>query len=181
MTPKKKINILLIIFTAISVALIVFYVWPLFAKIKFDSEEILSAKNSIANLGIQANEIENFSKNYSFYKPNLEKMEQLFVDFKNPVDFIKFLEKTASDSEVTSKISLPPSVKEENKNFINFQFFSIGDFSKILEFSEKLEAGPYLIEIENLTIKSSAEQNTTKDHSEKVNANFLMKAFTKEQ
>ena len=126
-------------------ALVMFSVWPLLIEIKTNSNELLLKKNNIVALKAQADEIENFEKNYDSYRPNLEKMEQLFIDSKNPVDFIKFLEKTASDSEITSKISLLPSPQEENQTFITLQFFSTGDFSKILEFSEKLEAGPYLI------------------------------------
>jgi len=179
MTSKKKANIILTIFIAINISLIVFFVWPLLTQIKTNSKEILSAKNNIATLGIQANEIENFGKNYSLYKPNLEKMEQLFVDFKDPIDFIEFLEKTAADSELTSKISLPPATKEENKTFIIFQFFSTGDPAKILEFSKKIENGPYLIEIENLTVRDLTERDAIKDSSEKVGATFLIKAFTK--
>ena len=172
MASKKKIYTTLIIFVLIAIALVVFSVWPLLTEIKMNSEELLLGKNNIATLGVQANEIENFEKNYENYKPNLEKMEQLFIDSKDPVDFIKFLEKTASDSEITSEISLLPSSQKENQTFITFQFFSNGDFSKMLEFSEKLEAGPYLIEIKNLTIKNSTEQ--------KVDANFLLKVFTKQ-
>lgn len=159
-------------FALIAIALVIFSVWPLLIEIKIHSKELLSEKNDIATLGTQTNEIENFEKNYEVYKPNLEKMEQLFIDSKDPVDFIKFLEKIASDSEITSEISLLPSPQEKNQTFITFQFFSNGDFSKILEFSEKLETGPYLIEIKNLTIKNS--------FSEKVDANFLIKAFTKQ-
>ncbi|MEK7540954.1 MAG: hypothetical protein AAB529_01820 [Patescibacteria group bacterium] len=178
---SKKINIALIIFVLIVVALIAFFIRPLLAEIKMSSKEAFLEKNNIATLGIQANEIENFEKNYSLYKPDLEKMEQLFIDSKNPVDFIKFLEKTASDLEITSKISLLPPPKKGNQNFISFQFFSSGDFSKMLEFSEKLETGPYLIEIKNLTIKNSTEQNISKNYSpEKVDTLFLIKAFTKQ-
>lgn len=181
MASKKKINIALIIFTLIVVALIAFFIRPLLAEIKMSSKELFLEKNNIAAMEIQAKEIENFEKNYSLYGPNLEKMEQLFVDSKNPVDFIKFLEKTASDSEITSKISLLPPPKKGDQNFIAFQFFSSGDFSNILKFSEKLETGPYLIEIKNLTIKNSTEQNVSKNYSpEKVDANFLIRAFTKQ-
>lgn len=182
MASKKKINISLVIFTLIVAALIVFFIRPLLIKIKTNSEELLSEKNNAAALEIQAKEIENFGKNYPLYKPNLEKIEQLFIDPKNPVDFIKFLEKTASDSQITSKISLLPPPKKGDQNFVAFQFFSSGDFSKMLEFSEKLETGPYLIEIKNLTIKSSTEKNTSKNYSPgKVDAIFLIKTFIKQQ
>lgn len=170
MTSKNKIYITLIIFALIALILVVFFVFPILKKIRTISEEIISAKNNTATLGVQAKEIENFKKNYLLYKPNLEKMEQLFINEKDSVNFIKFLEKTASDLGITSKISFLPSSDEEKKDFITFQFFSNGDFSKILNFLEKIETGPYLVEIDDLTIKNS---------SEKVNASFSIKAFTK--
>jgi hypothetical protein len=169
MTSKKIICTISIFFSLITIVLVVFVVFPLFKKIRTTSEEIISEKNSIATLRIQEDEIENFRKNYPSYRPNLEKMEQLFIDTEDPIDFIKFLEETASDCGVTSEISLLPS-SEENKNSVTFQFFSNGDFSKILKFSEKLENGPYLVKINNLTINNS---------SEKVNANFSIEAFSK--
>lgn len=172
MAIKNKIYIILITLVLTAVVLVVFFVWPLLREIKMSSEELLLKKNSIAILRVKASEIENFEKNYFLYEPNLEKIEQLFIDSKDPVDFIEFLERTASNSGITSKISLLPLPAGENQNFISFQFFSTGDFSKILEFSEKLEAGPYLIEIKNLVIKNSTNQN--------VDATFLIKAFTKQ-
>ena len=173
MAIKKKSYIILLTFILITTVLVMFFVYPLLREIKINSEELLLEKKRTATLEFQAKETETFQKNYSLYAPNLEKIEQLFIDSKDPVDFIKFLEKTASNSGITSKISLLPSPEKDNQNFISFQFFSNGDFSKILEFSEKLETGPYLIEIKNLVIKNSTNQN--------VDANFLIKVFTKQQ
>ena len=101
-SSKNKIYIIFGAFVGITTALVIFSVWPLLVEIKTNTKELLLGKNNLATMNAQVNEIENFEKKYSLYKPDLEKMEQLFIDSKDPVDFIKFLEKTASDSEITS-------------------------------------------------------------------------------
>jgi Tfp pilus assembly protein PilO len=166
-------------------------VW-LLEGIEKNSEDFISAKNNIAIFNAQINEIENFKKNYDAYEPNLEKMDQLFVDPANPVDFIKFLEDTASGSQITSQIFLPPSSDQASQDFIAFQLISKGSFSDVSSFLKKIELGPYLIEIENLTIQNdstgnsatggakSGDKNIPKDYSSrKVNATFTINAFVK--
>jgi hypothetical protein len=109
MKNKSKIYIILLIFALVSLFLVIFFIWPLFKEIERNSKDLISAKNNIVTLGAQINETENFKNNYGTYKPNLEKIDQLFIDADNPVDFIEFLENTASSSKITSQISLPPS------------------------------------------------------------------------
>lgn len=174
MKIKNKIYIIVVFFGLTAVFLFIFFVFPFFKKIKTNSDDLFSKKQSIAIFKNQATEVENFKKKYEEYKPNLEKTDRLFVDLENPVDFIEFLEKTASDSGIESEISLSPySLKQEDEFSITFQFFSSGNFLKILEFTKALESGPYLIQIKNLTIKNS--------EAEGVDATFLIKAFSKLQ
>ena len=136
--------------------------------------------------------MENFKKNYDAYKPNLKKIDQLFVDPVNPVGFIKFLEDTSSESQITSQISLQPSYIENSQNFIIFQLSAKGIFPAMVSFLKKVETGQYLIKIENLTIQNDPAANSapagvksenkdiSKDYSQrKVNAIFTIKAFTK--
>ncbi len=186
---KNKIYITTIIFGLATLFLILFFVWPLLREIKNNSKNILSEKNNSATLEVQSNEIENFKKNYENYKPNLEKISQLFIDPQNPVDFIKFLEDTAYNSGIKPKISLMPPSQKEKQNVVDFQLFSSGDFLKILNFSEKIENGPYLIEIKNLIIKKQplgvpagpAEEKNSKNYlSGNVDATFLIETFAKQ-
>jgi hypothetical protein len=169
---NKKIYTILAIFTFLSLFLIVFIISPLLSGIKNDSAELVLGKNKIVTLEAQNFETENFKKNYDTYKSNLEKIDQIFVDPNNPVDFIRFLENTASECSVTSQISLSFSKDSQktNQNFVILKFYSNGDFSDLLDFSKKIELGVYLIEIENLTIQEAEE---------KFNANFTIKVFIK--
>ena len=107
--PKNQIYITLFVFGLIILSLILFFIFPYFQEIKNDSEALLSGKNNLAFLGDQVSEVEKFKNNYESYKPNLEKIDQLYVDPKNPADFFEFLEKTASDCQVKSDISLSVS------------------------------------------------------------------------
>ena len=189
MKSNNKIYIILSIFASASLILAVFFIWPVLEEIGNNSKDLISEKNNLVTLAAQNNETDNFRKNYETYRPNLEKIDQLFIDPTNPVDFIKFLEDTATSSQITSQISLQPipqGLHQSSQNFIIFQFSSDGSFSEMLNFAEKIEAGPYLIEIENLTIQTSegpagaSPENIYNDYSSrKVDATFAIKAFIK--
>lgn len=186
MKKNNKIYITSLIFTLAAALLIVFFIWPLWQGISKDSKTFVSAKNDIITLGDQVIETENFSKNYESYKPNLEKIDQLFFDPLNPVDFIEFLESAAYGSQITSQISLPSAsqgAKKTAQDFIIFQFSSKGTFSGMLNFAKKIETGPYLLEIENLTMQNSGLKEgevLPKDYSLRlVDATFTIKVFVK--
>ena len=177
---NQKIYITLLIFALISLFLVIFGVWPLLEDIEKNSKELISAKNNIAILNAEISEIENFKSNYNIFKPNLEKIDQSFIDVNYPVDFIKFIESTASECGIDLEINLPSSDQQADAYFM-LQLSSEGSFSNILNFTKKIESGPYLIEIDNLTIQNSqAEGKTASDYNNRnVTATFNIKAFTK--
>jgi len=189
MKNKNKIYTILSAFILLSLFLVVFLIWPLFKEIKKNSDDLILARSSIANLQTQINETNNFKKDYETYKADFIKIDQLFIDPNSPVDFIEFLENTASDYKITSQISLPPSSPLNSKQFILLQFASKGGFSDVLSFIKKIESGPYLIEIENLSIQDapqniSGSQNnilniTDNSSSRNVEATFIIKVFIK--
>ena len=177
MQNKKKTYSTLAIFIIISLFLVVLVIWPILNGIKRNSVDLISAKNSIATLEARVAATNNFKKSYADYKTNLDKIDQLFVSPDNPVDFIKFLEDTASDCDITSQVS-PSFSKDYQKsaqNFVTFQMNSIGSFSGLLEFSKEIESGPYMLEIESLTIQDSGGTSKV----EKFSASFAIKVFTK--
>ncbi|MBI2054267.1 MAG: hypothetical protein HYT36_02955 [Candidatus Staskawiczbacteria bacterium] len=187
MKTKNKIYIVSAFFSLSSLALLLFLVFPTINKIKAYSDDFLSKKRSTDTLKIQAIEVDKFKKNYDIYKPNLEKIDQLFIDKKSPVYFIEFLEKTAFESGIHPEISLSPysleeTEEEEGKTIITFQFFSSGDYLSILKFTKLLETGPYLVQIKNLTIKNSeSESLSAGNFSGKVDAAFLITVFAQSQ
>jgi hypothetical protein len=196
MKTNNKIRIILLVFALASLFLVIFFIWPLLKEIDKNSRDLISAGKNIVILAAQSGETENFKNNYESYKPNLEKIDSLFIDPADPVNFIKFLEDTAAGDQVTLQISSPPSSQNSAKkgpNFIMFQFSSKGSFSQMSDFSRKIEMGPYVIEIENLTIQnaegfpvsaSPEDKNISKNIAQKdyssrnVNATFAIGVFT---
>ena len=77
------------------------------------------------------------------------------------------------------QISLSHNSDKGSQNVATFQLFSSDDFLKIMNFAEKLETGPYLVEIESITIKSLSNQSNAKNLSGKVDATFVINVFTK--
>ena len=163
-------------------ALALFFVAPLWIGIKNNSDKIISIKSDAVALDVQSGQIEDFKKMYQSYRPNLEKMEKLFVDPQNPVDFIKFLEDAANISGVQEKISLLSAAQKDGLQTIVFQVSSSEDFLRTLSFLEELEYGHYLVGIENVAIRNSPKgSDASLVSSGKVDASFSIKVFAKQE
>ena len=126
----------------------------LFNGIVKKSKDLASGRNSAALLEQESNDIENFKKNYSDYKSNLERIDQLFIDSHNPVNFIKFLEETSASYGLDMNVAVP-SFSQGSSVQGNFQISLSGDFYKIAEFIQAIENGPYLVQVKNLNIAKS--------------------------
>ena len=182
MKTRNKIYILLIIFTTISLILILFLIYPTLTYINNGSQEILSYKKESILIDLENKELDNFKKKYKEYELNFKKIDQLFVDSKNPVEFVKFLENTAYHSSLKPNVNLLQSSKS---GVIVFSINVKGDFSSILTFSKKLETGPYLITIQSLSIKKSEAEVEAETDKEKmihqVEANFSIEVIANEK
>ncbi|MSU60445.1 MAG: hypothetical protein EXS52_00830 [Candidatus Staskawiczbacteria bacterium] len=100
MDVKNKIYITITLFSAAALTLIALLVYPTFKDIKNISGEILLKRVEASSMDFQNRALDNFKKKYKEYGSNLVKINQSFVDIKNPVDFIEFLEKTATESDI---------------------------------------------------------------------------------
>lgn len=179
---KNPSYTLIIIFLIIIVALMMFFVWPIFKSIEQDSNELLAEKNNAAILQIESDQIEQFKKQYQNYKPDLDTLNQVFVDRQNPVDFIKFLELTASSVGITPEISIATGSanSQKDQNSVLFQLFANDDFLKIMRLIKAIENGPYLVEIQTISMKSTKEPADSKNTaSGKVESTLFIKAFAK--
>ncbi|MBX4201079.1 hypothetical protein KW786_03035 [Candidatus Parcubacteria bacterium] len=180
MNNKKELYTIAGVIAGVVLLLILGCILPLFLGIKHTSESLFSQKESGMVLEDESMQIENFKKEYPGYQSNLEKAGQLFVDPKNPVDVIKFFESISSSSNVSSKISLGPVPPEESQHIVAFQIVVSSDFLNVLSFLEKLEHGPYLVDVKNIIIKGSYDQNDPKKTPlGKVDATLTVNTFAK--
>ncbi len=182
MNPKNKIYISLAIFITINLLFIVLLIYPFFKEIKKTSEELLLQKSNLLSF---LEEIKNLKSSEEFYETNLENVEKIdeqFIDSEIPIEFIRFLEKNATDSQLSIEVSPLTAVKKETELWpsIFFQISTNGSFPNFLKFLEKLENGPYLVEVINLNLKRLVEEKTKEEISSSgINAVFSIKVFTK--
>jgi len=174
MKTKDKKYIILAIFVIIVLLLIALLIYPTLKDIKNSYEEVLSNKGKVISVDKEVKELDNFVRNYKNYEPDLKKLDRLFIDPKNPIDFIKFLEKIALDSDVKIDINL---VQSEKKETASFQVHIQGDFLNALKFSERMEKSPYLDRIQSLTMQKLIKKEETSPNQ--VGANFSLEIIAK--
>jgi len=160
----KKIIVVSIIFGIIVIILLCFVIYPLLSRVKKNSQEFILAKKELVSFKAETEEFEQSKEVYRSLKTDLEKIDQLFINPDVPIDLIKFWRKTAKDSGTLIDIS-PTSLGAKETvlwDSIGFRLDLIGSFSNFLKFLEKIETAPYLIEIQNLSAKSSKQFLTIK-------------------
>ncbi|OGZ70525.1 MAG: hypothetical protein A2980_01075 [Candidatus Staskawiczbacteria bacterium RIFCSPLOWO2_01_FULL_33_13] len=179
---KNNARLIILFFLLVALMLCLFFVYPIFNNIQQGSSDILSYKGKLIFLDAQSKLLDDFKEKYTNQNFDLEKINQVFIDAQNPVDFIKFLEDTAVSSGISADITLDNSAKKKGatESVLVFQLFVKGDFSNILIFSEKLENSPYLIKISTLSIKKQEQFSLGKQIiSDKVDATFLIEVVVK--
>jgi hypothetical protein len=159
---SKKNYIIILIFLLLSLALVLFFILPYFNEIKARSAELVAQKDKISFFNIQAAEVSKFKGGYADYSADIQKIKQMFIDPQNPISFIEFMENTALESRVTLRVS-PQFSSEKNPKTIVFQLSGSGNFSDMSSFLERLERGPYLIDIGNLNISNYKDNSAAKE------------------
>jgi hypothetical protein len=189
MDLKKKIYISITIFVIAAVLLVAFLIYPFAKSINKDSEDLLSQKGRLA---LFKKEAENTEEALSFYKSrqlDLEKIDTLFIDPGNPIEFINFLEDNARASQLEIEIdSLQSSLTSPSQikgakiwPSLNFQLSVNGSFPNFSRYLDKLENSPYLLEVLDLSAKklSKEEVGLIETQSPGVNVTFSVRVYTK--
>ena len=183
MNFKKKIYSFLSISILLCLGLIVFVILPLSQEIRDTSENLLIQKQALSSLENRTENLKEFKIIYQKIQTDIEKIENLFVDEKMPVEFIDFLEKKADDCYISMDVSLSSlkKNKEESWSFLVFQIDSIGSLSGISRFLEKMETSPYLIEVQNFKLRKLSEAETRAEEidPDDFRANFSIKVPVK--
>jgi hypothetical protein len=160
MNPRKKIYISIIVFAIISVFLIALVLVPLLTNIKKNSDELISQKRELAQTEKDIKTFEETESIYEKSKEEINKINKLFYDQKNPLEFLDFLTEKPKIYGLQNKILkiIPPDLKPQTDSWkiYSFQISSTGSFTSLMKFINSLESGPYLIEILNINIKKSS-------------------------
>jgi len=190
MSLKNKFNFPIIILILVNISLIVFGIYYLWTDINRASGDLVVQRKALASLNSEIQNIEIFKKLYPTIKPNLEKASGLLSNYEAPVEFMKFLEVTSSDSQLsTTIVALNPSQGQEKTSiwpFLPFQLKLAGSFTNFYKFLDKIESGPYLIEIQNLKIDRINEEKVQQEifkglSAGDIEATILINLFTQKR
>lgn len=160
MAIKRQIYIIILIFFLLCVSLFVFFVYPLMAEFRYNADKIIFQKKNVYLLESEFNDVQNFYKKYENYKPDLERLGQMFADSDNSVDFIKFIEETSANFNVQTEISTPLFYDDELSPYAILSISSLGNFENILNFINAIETDRYLIEVQSLDISKKEKEKT---------------------
>lgn len=188
MNLKKKINLSILFFGFVNLFIIVYLIYPLFSEIEQSSQDWIFQRKILLSFETKLNNLEAFRNIYPEIQANLEKITNLFVNPDVPVGFISFLETTAEDCQVAIEISsgFPSKVEGDLWPSLSFQIISLGSLPNFLKFLERLESGPYLLEIHSLNISKLTEADFRREElrafsPDDIRANLLIKTFIKGQ
>ena len=151
---NKKI---IIVSAAVSIGILLFVaigVIPLLGGIKKNSQALESQYSKILNANSDEAEVVKYLKFSQAHKEDFEIIESIFVDAQTPVGFIQFIEEISATSNIIVKIT--PGIPKKQKGvpwpIMDFQLASSANYSAFFRFLEKLENGPYLLEVQNTSI-----------------------------
>jgi Tfp pilus assembly protein PilO len=163
MNFKNKFNLIVLILVLLNICLIVFGVYYTWTSINNISQDLISQKEKLINTDLEIQNIEEFKSIYPVIESDLQKASRLLSNYEAPVEFMKFLEDVSLECQVTTNIvALSASQAQEKQSiwpFLPFQIKSSGSFTNFYRFFEKIESGPYLIEIQNLRIDRINDKN----------------------
>jgi len=179
MNLKRKTIIISVILGIVFLALFFIFITPLLEGIRESSFQLVEAKKQLALFQDKTGSVERFETTYENITEDLERANNLLIDPDVPIEFIKFLETTAKNSDVSIKIS--PSILKASKNdkwdSIGFNLILTSSFTDFMRFLEKIESAYYLIKIQNLSIRRSTEQDGL--FMDSITTNLKIKVFVK--
>jgi len=136
--------------------LIIFVISPFIHSIQKNTKDLTAQKFEIFLLIESESNIENLKKVYQIRQKDMKEIEDSFVNPETPINFIRFLETIAADSQAAVEISLARDQSAfENSFFLDIALQS--SFPNLQKFLEKLENGSYPIEVSSLNIKRGIE------------------------
>jgi len=182
MKNKNAVYYLIAGFAAVSLCLVVFLIYPLLKDIKSTSRQLVENKASLALMETENRQLDAFRGEYALYRENLEKINAIFVDQKNPIDAIKFLEKMAADYGISITINVSPSKNQPAAGATSaaFQIYAKGQFTDIMAFVENVELGPYLIKVNSMNLKKAGRDlDQEKIISGEIESTLAIEVITK--
>ena len=155
-------------------------VFPLLGGIKKNSKVLESQYIKILNANLDEVEVVKYLKFSQAHKDDFEIIESIFVDAQTPVGFIQFIEEISATSNIAVKITPGTAKKQKGAPWptMDFHLASSANYPEFLRFVEKLENGPYLLEIRNTSLIRDRIPQGKESIVQNVRFTLLVQVFT---
>lgn len=181
LSPKNKITASLIGFLIVILSLIYFIVAPTIKEIKAMVKAIEAQRQDLEKKYVKSQSLKQLTENFKKIEPQLELIDQIFINKNRELEFITSLENEADKNQVSQKINLSAPQKAENQNFqkTSLQLFTKGGFSGQLQYLSNLERLSYYINVKLLELSPiGAGEKIKADNGETNNLNMSLNADT---
>ena len=176
------------IFSGVTIAIVFWAVLPIVSEMERAGLSIGEQREKIAGYEKRIAAAREFAAFAKEEKNNLEKINNVFVDSKLPLEFINFLEAEARRSSVDIKFSssmVQQKTAQEQLSII-IKASVAGGREEVLRFLKNIEDGPYLVQIQNASIElnsrdrgGAAQPDVPAIDSGITKADILIKAYAK--
>jgi len=173
----KKYSFNLII-GLIDISLVIFIIFSPVKIIIKDVNDLSFLKKTLFSLEEQEDNFNMLDKSYRANFEAINKLDGLFVNSQEPIDFLTFIENSSIEFNLDTKIvpTNPQKLKNDPWSSMIFRLSSKGELMKIMAFMDKLENSGYLAEITDVNLKKIVNKG---DMSNQPEAEFSLKVFIK--
>lgn len=134
---------------------------PLIKSIRASVQLVATQREEFARVQILKDEIRRFKVFTERHGDDISAVRSSFVDPATPIDFVKFLERNASQGNVKLTVA-PGVVKKESGNarsFLEFQISGTGPYPGVITMLKNTERAPFMVSLSSVSIQRT-EQGT---------------------
>lgn len=174
---KRKTFIVFFAVVAINLLLLGVVSYAVLGRIIVNSRQLVLQEQAFVQAEIDAESIQQFQKLQVLKEQEFKRFETVFIDFTTPISFLEFIENLAQDFRLELRVSPdnPKKIEGDPWRSLNFTLATVGSYSSVAGFVEKLELAPYVLEVVSLRITQ-----TTQEADGNVNATIVLKVYTNE-
>ncbi|MBU0637110.1 MAG: type 4a pilus biogenesis protein PilO [Patescibacteria group bacterium] len=154
---RKKIIINFSVLLIVIMSLAFFIVMPAMGKIQKINNEIEMQRVYTEKKYVETQKLKQLSNNLNQIKPELNKLDQIFIDANSELEFIITLEKIALANKIDQKININNNQSTKNNGYkkVSLQLLTQGSFINQLNYLLAIESLNSYINVTSVEISST--------------------------
>lgn len=179
---KEKIIGLNVLMIVIFVLIIFFVILPSSKEIDSIQTNIQDQYLELEKKYLKGQSLKKLNENLNKIEPQSKKLDNIFIQSDNQLNFITMLEGIAKENQLTQKVDLGTPINLVSYKKIPLQINVQGNFYKQMAYLEKLESLEYYININSIELTPLSTlngQNSESGSDEKTNMQLSVDTFWK--